>query len=731
MKQVININFQGSIIPIEVTAYDMLKNYIDSLSNHFANEEGKEEIINDIESRVAELFQERLKRGANCIIDTDVEAIMTSIGRPSDLGANETNASASTQKEETKTDGNNTYNYSTKRKLFRDENHKLVGGVCSGIANYFDIDIVVVRIIFLILLFSFGVGFIPYIILWIVVPSTATQQIGSRRKRLFRDLDDKYLGGVCSGIANYFGISVWIPRLAFLLPMISIFRRNHWFGYNAGFDFDDVIRFGPGTAFIIYIILWLVLPEAKTTTEKLEMKGEKVDINSIKESVTDELKGVQVRAQKFGKEIITTAQDKGKVFGTELSGTAKKSGRTLGDIIVILVKAFVYFLIGVIGISILIALFASGTAAVSVFPLKDFILTAGKQNIYAWGVLIFFILVPIIGIITWIIRRVTKVKSGSKLLGLSFSAMWGLGWVFLTLLLAALSSDFKYNANINEEEVALVNPKVNSLEITDKSNSIRYINRGWYYNNNLSEDTFYARNVGVQIVKASNDSFKIVKVKLSNGGSVLKADALANSILHNINQVDTTLYIQDRIAINKTDKFRNQRVLVTIYVPVGKRIKVGYNYNTVNTLNFSTPFSISYRDDRDFLENAYTNWNEGAWYTMTNDGLVADNATKVKNRVNINSKGIDIDNGNNKVRINENGISIEDDNTGNYRYDNDNTPQNKFDSIKQNVEKAERLYKDSLQKEKEKIERQLEKYEGKETAMYRGILSVPVLMSKL
>ena len=101
--------------------------------------------------------------------------------------------------------------------------------------------------------------------------------------------------------------------------------------------------FSPG-ALMVYIILWLVIPEAATTAEKLAMKGEKVDLNSIKNSVMEEMKGVQSRAEKFGKE----AEEKGKVIGAELGTIAKRNSRSLGDIIVLLLKAFAYFVIGVV-----------------------------------------------------------------------------------------------------------------------------------------------------------------------------------------------------------------------------------------------------------------------------------------------------------------------------------------------------------------------------------------------
>ena len=87
MNKVININFQGRILPIEEMAYEILKQYIESLRVYFANEEGRDEIINDIECRIAELCEDRLKKGTVCIAANDIELIITSIGRPADFEA--------------------------------------------------------------------------------------------------------------------------------------------------------------------------------------------------------------------------------------------------------------------------------------------------------------------------------------------------------------------------------------------------------------------------------------------------------------------------------------------------------------------------------------------------------------------------------------------------------------------------------------------------------------------
>src|SRR6478735_2768186 len=147
MKKVININFQGRVIPIEETAYEILKQYIESLRQFFANEEGRDEIINDIEGRIGELFSDILKKGTACITDADVQSIINSIGRPEDFEAED----AGPTKTESKSQSSSTYQQapgSPRGRLYRADNDKLVGGVCAGLANYFRIDPSIMRILF-------------------------------------------------------------------------------------------------------------------------------------------------------------------------------------------------------------------------------------------------------------------------------------------------------------------------------------------------------------------------------------------------------------------------------------------------------------------------------------------------------------------------------------------------------------------------------------------------------
>lgn len=610
MKQVININFHGRVVPIEISAYDTLKSYTESLRRHFGKEEGGEEIINDIEGRISELYQERLKEGATCITDEHMEAIIQSIGRPEefdDEAAEETPNKEQAQQAKTE---------DAPKRLYRDETNKVIGGVCSGIANYFNIDVVVIRVLFLILFFT-GIGILPYLILWIAVPSSSVKSIGSVRKKLYRDADDKIIGGVCSGIGHYFNINPWIPRVLFLIPFLSFaFRWSNW----AFFDVPNIIQFtfSPGS-FLFYIILWMVMPEAKTTSEKLEMKGEKVDIESIKNTVITELKGVKDRASKLGKEAITSAENL----------NVKKHSGTLGKIILFCMKLFIYIILGIIGLTIAIALFAMAIASLAVFQLKDLVIEDHWANVFAWGTLIFFILAPVVGTLTWMLRRILKSHRGSGPIRFAFGAMWTLGWVCLTLLIVTVSKDFKrYNPPV-EEEIVLQNPQVEKLTITAKNWAAR--GKGTVYSGNDNwikfnafgtslHDTAMIHNVKVRIVKSDVDSFRVTYLRFATGKTTSEAVTNANMIQFYTNQTDSLFTFTNGIPITQKEKFRNQQVYLIIHVPVGKQVYIDRLADKDRNITFETP----YTDDLELeIIGLQRGWKYNTTYIMEENGLRA------------------------------------------------------------------------------------------------------------
>ncbi len=592
MKQVININFQGRVVPIEVTAFEILNQYIDSLNRHFAAEPGKEEIINDIENRIGELFQERLDSGSNCITEEHVYGVIASMGRPEDF---DSDAEKVEQVLHTYTD--------QRRRLYRDENNKKIGGVCSGIANYFDLDVTLVRVLFILFALA-GFGILFYLILWIAVPGSSVAVIGGPRKRLYRDTDEKIIGGVCSGIGHYFAVNPWLPRTILL---VLLFSTAFKWTFGGIFNPENVFIIGLSPTIILaYIIAWLSIPAAKTTAEKLEMKGEKVDFNSIKETV---VAGMQSSRPRFDN-------------SPETPQTPVQKNRSFIDILALLIKIVMYIILGFIGIIVLITLIAMVIASTQIFPYKGFIISDGFQNYMAWGSLIFFVIVPIVGFLVFIFRRLARIKRKSNVYRYAFLTMWVIGWFCSIALGISLQNDFKASSDIIENNIALENPDVQILNVSNQLKSPRHYKIRW---NNISglallnSDSIMISNVHIQIAKSDNDSFKVSTIKMSEGPNRRVANRNATAIKFNVFQQDSTLVIDKDFPITKDEKFRNQMVVVTVYVPVGRKIKVEKNVSASSRRNSNLLI---------VTDNVERAWRKGTTYIMTEDGLYTTDGKK-------------------------------------------------------------------------------------------------------
>ena len=163
MNKTININLSGIIFHLDEDAYNLFKRYLTEVKNALESQEGREEIILDIEARIAELFAERLEQSRHEVITIDdVNFICDTLGAPNDF----------TEEEES----NETHHKETKseKRLFRNPDEKVIGGVSSGIGAYFGVSIIWIRVIFLLLLFTTGIGFLSYVILWAAIPQAKT-----------------------------------------------------------------------------------------------------------------------------------------------------------------------------------------------------------------------------------------------------------------------------------------------------------------------------------------------------------------------------------------------------------------------------------------------------------------------------------------------------------------------------------------------------------------------------
>lgn len=161
MKKTLTINLSGTVFHIDEDAYRLLDNYLANLRIHFRREEGAEEIVRDMEQRISELFTDRLKEGKQVITIEDVEEIIARMGQPEELSGEER-------------DEDNGWNGVRTRRLFRDPDNKILGGVASGLAAYLGWDVVWLRILLLVLTIPLHGMILAYVIAWIIIPPART-----------------------------------------------------------------------------------------------------------------------------------------------------------------------------------------------------------------------------------------------------------------------------------------------------------------------------------------------------------------------------------------------------------------------------------------------------------------------------------------------------------------------------------------------------------------------------
>jgi len=247
MKKTFTVNIGHSIFNIDEDAYEILNRYLDSIKSYFITIESEGEIIKDFELRIAENFSFNTSGNKKSIDLKDVKSMIEIMGTLDDFKE----VYGNEQRDE------NHINEDFDNKLYRDSSNRILGGVCSGIAQYFKIDPIIVRILFF--LFS-GFGLIAYLILWIGVPIKDFDP--NLRKTLYRDKENSVLGGVAKGLSNYFKMEVTLIRLIFF---ISVF-------------------FG-GFGLLVYLFLWVFTKEAKTIGQKMNMSGFNVNLSNIEDFI--------------------------------------------------------------------------------------------------------------------------------------------------------------------------------------------------------------------------------------------------------------------------------------------------------------------------------------------------------------------------------------------------------------------------------------------------------------
>ncbi len=353
MKKTLSINISGILFHIEEDGYDTLKNYLESINSHFSGYADSKEIISDIENRIAEIFLSYLKNNNQVITAENVTRLIEKMGTIADFSALEEKEEVEEVSEQASDDF---YKYVTPpntadggyKKLMRMEHKKILGGVCAGIAHYFSIDALWIRLIAILLLFSgninfdlsdfnpfgwvdFNIGFagltvVAYIVLWVILPVSYADEENKEIKKLYRNPDDKVLGGVASGLAAYFGIKELLyVRLAFVLLTIA-----------------------GGSGVVIYLILWIITPVASSITERIKMKGGEITLDSIDSTLKETISPAPPTPESTLKKVLMTPF---RVLGQVIEALGSAFG-SLGRFLLTLLRLFFGLIIFILGITL-------------------------------------------------------------------------------------------------------------------------------------------------------------------------------------------------------------------------------------------------------------------------------------------------------------------------------------------------------------------------------------------
>ncbi|MEZ5026870.1 MAG: PspC domain-containing protein [Chitinophagales bacterium] len=388
-------------------------------------------------------------------------------------------------------------------------------------------------------------------------------------KRLYRDQDNALVAGVCSGISNYFGINdpVWM-RLAFII----------------------MVFVGFGSPFLIYLILWIAIPEATTSAQKLEMRGEQINLSNIEKKVKDEFTKVSDNVNKNGKgvlgQIVAFIGIFVKLFFKIILG--------LGGFLLALVG-------GAVILGLLIAAFVVGLMSIFGIPFVNHFFFINNADGWMLGIggLLICIIPVIIGVVALIHLLSKNTKPLRKQIVLPL-----LGLFLLGILLVNISGyHAKQLVNVKQkfnQTFALNNANsLDTLQLTINPTMLdkHYdeVNFGIHGSTDLIE--FITTNedfmfpIEIEIYPSLNDSFSVVQEFASNGKDKNEALQNASLIRHNIIQKGNRLIIDPYIDFDKqTNKYRNQKLRLKVFVPEGKVIRWDdktEDYIDLNAISFN------------------------------------------------------------------------------------------------------------------------------------------------
>ncbi|WP_281297298.1 PspC domain-containing protein [Flavobacterium limnophilum] len=479
MNKTVNINLGGMFFHIDEDAYQKLTRYFDAIKRSLSNSSGQDEIIKDIEMRVSELLTEKQKTDKHVVGLKDVDEVIAVMGQPEDYKIDDEEAGDATPK----------YTSSNTKKLYRDTENGMVGGVLAGLGHYFGIDKVWLRLFLLIMIFAWGTGFLAY------------------------------------------------------------------------------------------IILWIVMPEAKTTAEKLEMTGEPVTISNIEKKVREEFDNVSEKIKnanydEMGNRIKTGAEKVGSSFGDFIITLFRVFSKILGVILIITGLTILFFL--------LVGIFTLGTNVFIDFPWTTFVETGNLTDYPTWsfGLIMFFAVgIPFFFLSLLGFKLLSpNLKSIGNIAKYTLLAIWLISVALAIAIGIKQATAYSVDGRVVQKENINLKP-TDTLLIKIKHND--------YFAKNLDDHNDFKitlDSIGKNVIYSNNVSFKIAQAedklgylqieKEAKGTTLFEAKKRAEKIKYSYKITGNQLILDNYLLTDLKDKFRNQEIEITLFLPKGSLFKM-------------------------------------------------------------------------------------------------------------------------------------------------------------
>jgi len=580
MNKTVTINISGIIFHIEEDAYNSLSKYLSTIKGYFSKTDGGNEIMSDIEARIAELLQARINVSKQVILMNDVEHVMNIMGKPEEFGGEQ-------PKEE-----------NTGKEEYREYSEQKI------------------------------------------------------KRRLFRNPDEKAIGGVCSGLAAYFNIdTVWVRLAMFLL-----------------------IFFG-GLSLWVYIILWIVIPEAKTTADKLAMRGEQANINSIFKSFQEEAEDMKNRGKRQYEDVSNTVRNNFSYARNSAAGVLNAFFNIIGRLIGL-------FLICIGGI--MLFAYIAGLFGISVIKDSHNNLTHWRRVIfespsdYALGVCAFIIVIgiPVMMLIYAGVKLLFRIRYHNRWLNVSLGILWTIGLIIGFYVTMSTIKQFSESSRIKETYtlhdtgdtlIIKMSPGIMNVKNMKFENNDDIEN----YLGNNHNDYFFGESNGhlsvigyadLNIAESESDSIEMTVTRSARGDTKREANENAKAVEYSYRQDKNVLTFDEIFTAAEGSRFRAQDVDIKIKLPKGK---VVYFDKSVKYL----------LDDIDNTSNTWDGKMISRRWKMTEKGLECIDCegldrdddddyndhkkhTHKKDKVIINDDGIEVNGSETEIKIDDDGIKI-------------------------------------------------------------------------